>query len=98
MKSHIFMAIIAIAGLFMLSSCTKENQLDEQAIKHFKEEVLKQKNAGCKIDTVMEGTGYQARITTKAATPITEYYNTSGFTVTYIHTGVGSWEIDIVSP
>jgi hypothetical protein len=98
MKSHIFMAIIAIAGLFMLSSCTKENQLDEQAIKHFKEEVLKQKNPGCKIDTVMEGSGYQARITTKAATPITEYYNTSGFTVTYIHTGVGSWEIDIVSP
>jgi hypothetical protein len=99
MKAHVVLAILAFFSIVMLSSCTKENQLDEQAIKHFKEELLKQKAApGCKIDTVMEGSGYQARITTKAATPITEYYNTSGFTVTYTHTGVGSWEIDIISP
>ena len=97
MKLHFKLAALCIvAATLFITSCSRE-QIEQQLITP-KNTIAKQYGHGIgnAEDTILEGTGYQVRIlSTVNSFTVNEYYNTTGFTLSWQRVRTGVWKATI---
>jgi hypothetical protein len=84
-------ALLMAITAMLFASCSKD-AID--ALPGIKDTITKQHgipNNNAIEDTVLTGTGYQARIINGPNETVKVYYNTTGFTLTWTHISKGLW-------